>query len=411
MSIFGNSSVETPNKNISYGTVDNVLSSNVLQVRIVGTDKNNSSDKLIDCVPLLPLFLNITPEIGQGVFVFHKDPTNPQSERYWIGPIHSREDKINGESSNSAESITPGGVTNTGVDINTIRGTKGLYSNEKEIAIQGRSNGDLIFKENETVLRINKFAGDNRLKFNKNNIGYIQLKSPVDLVKKIEEVENTEIIFTPPDYIIDVDIRTLDNNGSEVSEDSEDVVEYQIFIRKTASGKIINNLSSVEGSLEDSITFVTEKINLISKDDEKWQLFTNSPSVKELYNANYNYDGKQEIKRKVTVEKTTNSKKEKDSIINVVADRINLISHDGAHDYNLTNNESLIDDDTQKKIQLESQSMVYGEKLVEFLELLVKYVENHVHNYHAQPADTETSRNNVTDFVLESILNKNIKTH
>ena len=94
-----------------------------------------------------------------------------------------------------------------------------------------------------------------------------------------------------------------------------------------------------------------------------------------------------------------------------MADRINLISHDGAHNYKLTNNESLIDDDTQKEIQLESQSMVYGEKLVEFLELLVKYVENHVHNYHAQPADTETSRNKVTDFVLETILNKNIKTH
>jgi len=53
---------------------------------------------------------------------------------------------------------------------------------------------------------------------------------------------------------------------------------------------------------------------------------------------------------------------------------------------------------------------VFGEKLVEFLELVKNYVNAHVHPYHGLPADPEASKLNILNFDLEAILNKNIKT-
>jgi len=103
-----------------------------------------------------------------------------------------------------------------------------------------------------------------------------------------------------------------------------------------------------------------------------------------------------------------NSKK---STVNVVANKINLISHDGSHTYNLTDREELITSETQKEIEERSQSIVYGERLVQFLSLVKDYVTGHVHPYHGLPSDPDLTKINLLKFDLETILNKNIKTN
>ena len=52
---------------------------------------------------------------------------------------------------------------------------------------------------------------------------------------------------------------------------------------------------------------------------------------------------------------------------------------------------------------------MYGDKLVEFLELLQKYVKLHVHPYHGLKPDQSTITTDVSGFNLNSLLNKNIK--
>jgi hypothetical protein len=86
-------------------------------------------------------------------------------------------------------------------------------------------------------------------------------------------------------------------------------------------------------------------------------------------------------------------------------------SHNGAHTYNLTDREELINSDTQKDIEELSQSIVYGEKLVQFLTLIQQYVLTHVHPYHGMASDPGQTKLDVLNFELESILNKNIKTN
>ena len=397
--------------NINYGTVEEILPNNVLKVRITGTDKDDSNEKLIPCVPFLPLFFNITPEVGQGVLVIQGD-NNTKGVRYWIGPLHSGEEKLDGEKAESAKSILPGGPTNVGENVKNKKKSKGLFSTEKEIAIQGRGDGDLIFKKNETVLRINKFMGDDRTTFNNLNVGYLQLKSPVDIIKESIEEEIIGYESVPPEFRINAIIRPLTYNGEETEEDDEFAEEFQVFVQKIdKDNSIIFRQSSSEKTLVDAKNFATDNIRIAAGDTIKWLLETTSPTLQNLYPSNYNYEDIIEVKRTVTKEVNKAIKKSNDSIINVVADRINLISYDGDHNYNLTNGGDLINNKTQKQIQQRAQSIVYGEKLVEFLGLVKDYVINHVHAYHGVPSDPEQSKKNLLEFDLESILNKNIKTN
>jgi hypothetical protein len=97
------------------------------------------------------------------------------------------------------------------------------------------------------------------------------------------------------------------------------------------------------------------------------------------------------------------------SVINVVANKINLLSHDG-NDFNLTDPESLITDEEQERINNEAHPIVYGDKLVEFLNLVKEYVKLHVHPYHGREADPSTVKTGVLNFDLNTILNNDIRT-
>jgi hypothetical protein len=99
------------------------------------------------------------------------------------------------------------------------------------------------------------------------------------------------------------------------------------------------------------------------------------------------------------------------SVINVVANKINLISHDGEHSFNLTDPEGLITDDEQEKINNDAHPLVYGDTLVEFLNLIKKYVISHVHPYHGLPPDPSKTTTDVMGFDLNKILNKNINSN
>ena len=119
---------------------------------------------------------------------------------------------------------------------------------------------------------------------------------------------------------------------------------------------------------------------------------------------------KREVKKTYQVNEITKEKEKKESVINVVANKINLLSH-GGNEFKLTDPISLITDKTQKKINSEAHPLVYGDKLVEFLQLVKKYVTSHIHPYHGMPATELPNKLNVLTFDLDSILNKNINSN
>lgn len=410
-----------------------------LKVRLDGgTDKDDNDTNLVDCVPLLPKYLNIIPDVGEGVYVFsaqHNDAleTNQKSQRFWFGPVISQQDKLDGEEKENGIRGLYRSWTKPDKPFSEIETANGLYPNKKEIAIQGRGSGDLIFKKDQTVLRIGKFKEDNRLKFNDVNLGYIQLKDGDEDLKKEFKTEEIEVdVFTPPDFFIKVDVRSILSDGTVLEqnltpEEYAVATQHEVFATKInyKTNKIEDTFNSQTNQIfntrEEALILTNEILSSELVDGVKWQLQTRVKEVLEVYGeedqnsfntytVTYPGNTKKEKRTKTKLEFSKSNSGVKSSIINVVADRINLVSHDGEHTYELTDNEKLITPETQNDIHTTAQSIVFGEKLVEFLELVKNYVNSHVHPYHGIPADPEATKLNVLNFDLQTILNKNIKT-
>ena len=93
----------------------------------------------------------------------------------------------------------------------------------------------------------------------------------------------------------------------------------------------------------------------------------------------------------------------------IVSENINLISTIGRPKFNVTDvNESISDEDMAKIIESAHQ-LPYGDKLVEFLKLLLNAFNLHTHNYHNLPPVPDFTYNVLNNFKLDDILSKNVK--
>jgi len=418
---------------IRIGEVTSVIDttkSGRIQVRITGVDDTESDKSLIDCVPLLPKYLIALPKVGECVFVFqyeHNDSSPTASfknKRFWIGPLITQPTKLEGENYNSALSILPDGYTklkDPNLDI-------GAYGNEEDVILQGRFNTDIIQKDNQMWLRVGKTIEGQPNKFNDKNLGYIQLKYGGEKLKReIVEKEVVTYITPSPDTLITVTMDTITNSNIVLSGDlpqsrysENDINRTELFITITDA-----NTGSLKTSFENENGFLgstsrdqslsAAKVFIDANKGTKWKIKTKAFDLIKIYKGN---DGiamfdavPVEVKKKIKELKVVKNKSEKSSVVNIVASKINLISHDGEHTFELANPKELITDDEQLKINNEAHPLVYGDVLLNFLELVKKYVQLHVHPYHGLSADPSTITTDVLSFDLNKILNKNINSN
>lgn len=80
---------------------------------------------------------------------------------------------------------------------------------------------------------------------------------------------------------------------------------------------------------------------------------------------------------------TTAKKQQSSSLINLVADKINIISHKDVNNFELTDNKSLIKEENLDDIMSKLHQLPYGDILVEYLEILRKAIVLHTHNFGA----------------------------
>ena len=401
-----------------------------IQVRITGVDDTESDNSLIQCVPLLPKYLITLPKVGECVFVFQYEnndssPTSAfKNKRFWIGPLISQPTKLDGENYNSALSILPDGYTklkDPNLDI-------GAYGNEEDIILQGRYNTDIIQKDRQIWLRVGKTVEGEPNKFNDKNLGYIQLKYGGEKLKR--EVEEKEVItyVTPsPDTLITVTLNTITNANVILSGDlpqsrygESDINRTEVFISisdaNTGDLKTsFENENSFIGSTSREQALLATKTFIDANKGIRWKIKSKANDLISIYKGS---DGTAlfdavpiEVKKKVKELKVVKNKSEKSSVVNIVANKINFISYDGEHTFELTNPKELITDDEQQKINNEAHPLVYGDVLLEFLELVKKYVQLHVHPYHGLTADPSTTTTDVLRFDLNKILNKNINSN
>ena len=97
------------------------------------------------------------------------------------------------------------------------------------------------------------------------------------------------------------------------------------------------------------------------------------------------------------------------SCINIVADRINLLSHDSKDIFTLNDKKELITDDEQLKILKEAHPLVYGDELISFLEKFLQVFLTHTHPFSMDPPNLTTPQLEVMNMPIENMLSQSIK--
>lgn len=129
---------------------------------ISGRDRFKSSGQIM-ALPLLPEFMHVRPKPGEQVLLFLENPSDPTSNRYYIGPLISQQTKLNMESfedSNRAmynRNSFDGNQIGTGASTKNDQDAGELFAKQDEIAFQGRENGDLVIGKDFVKIRTGIF--------------------------------------------------------------------------------------------------------------------------------------------------------------------------------------------------------------------------------------------------------------
>ncbi len=415
--------------------LDNSLKTGRIKVRIKGTDNDETDKSLIWCIPLIPRYLLTLPKEGELVLVFQYEHqlSNPKSsfktKRFWVGPLISQSTKLDNQDYESARELLPDGPTK----LKQPKIKDGLYNilygDDDDIILQGRYNTDIIQKESEIWLRVGKFIEGKNTDFNSKDIGFIQLKYGGEKLKReTEEVEDITYITPTPEITIYVNMKTITSSGvvlsnklpeQEYSADDVDRTELRISIYNIKTGQKIEefeNETDYVGTNSRQEALNVAKSFIDANKGKMWRIKSDSSDIIKIYKGEgeiAQFTAKPiEVKRKRKRLKLVKNEDKKASVINVVATKINFLSNaDGANTFELANPKNLISDDEQEKINDKAHPLVYGDNLVEFLELVKKYVSSHVHPYHGLPSDPSKVTTDVLQFDLNSILNENIKSN
>lgn len=166
-------------------------------------------------------------------------------------------------------------------------------------------------------------------------------------------------------------------------------------------------------------TDITQKNNEIVLRAGKFEAST--PSTQNPYPFQFNTKTQAyiQIKNDVNISNPNSETKEVGSVTNIVANKINLITHkEGSPRFNVTDQNELITDGELSKILDEAHQLPYGDVLIEYLKLLKEALFAHVHNGNGNPATDLASSGNKqalavfkakADDLEKSMLSKNIR--
>lgn len=165
-----------------------------IKVRLKGPINVGGDDSVLDkdlpwCFPLIPKMFSVQPKPKESVYIFTFGRDKQHVDRLYMGPIISQPQKLNFDAYfGTALAGFSFGTQAADVDVNTIPELFGVYPAPTDVSIEGRQNTDMIHKDNEIIMRVSKSVFSTPtttnpypFKFNRNTIGYIQVKGNVSL--------------------------------------------------------------------------------------------------------------------------------------------------------------------------------------------------------------------------------------
>jgi hypothetical protein len=327
--------------------------------------------------------------------IYNSDNTVNQEKRYYLAVTISQPQRINNDPYYyTAASNETDGWTQRETPISEIPEALGTYIQKNEIGIIGRDNTDMIFKDGEILLRAGKHEKNSVTTFNRKDPAYIQIRYAIENASKEKKTKTvTKVVNIPPTHAINV------------SSDANNRLQVKVF--RLSDNYVEDIFSGSYDSRESLIQIARDKIRNYQIQFPQWQLRTRDEEFQDLPKLFKN--NQRIVKQQVEVNEANEIDQFAGSVINLVAEKINLLSHLSAKNYNLTNPDGMIDAETQLEINSTAHPMVYGDLLVEFLNLMKLWVANHVHPYHGMPAARDEITNRILNFNFDNLLNKNLR--
>lgn len=97
------------------------------------------------------------------------------------------------------------------------------------------------------------------------------------------------------------------------------------------------------------------------------------------------------------------------SSVNIVADRINLLSYDSPSYIEKLGEKDLVDDKRLEEVFKKAHPLPYGDELVAFLKDFVRVFREHSHPFHQEPPCLSTANTDAISVNLDDILSKSIR--
>jgi hypothetical protein len=106
---------------------------------------------------------------------------------------------------------------------------------------------------------------------------------------------------------------------------------------------------------------------------------------------------------------TNGNLQKSNSMINLVADKINIISNQDVHQFELTDIDELIREDKLDSIMSNLHRVAHGDTLVELLKLIIKSLLTHVHACNGDPAKVAGYTKEMAGYTVDKILSEHVR--
>lgn len=400
----GADSLKLGDRYIYFGRVIDNTDNNAngtIKVRLENIDKNVSDENLPPCYALLSQgFFYKLPQVGERVSVvldrkYNSNEAFNQEKRYWLGVINSSPKFLEFDAYYfTASSHESDGFINTDESIKNLPSALGTYPSPQDVAIRGRLNTDITLKNSEILLRSGRHLKSDILKFNQENASFIQIKHEKLNFQPLKQSEKvlTQTELIPPKTVISLFISNLATTIKIINRDDNTILEQ------------FDKNYQTENEL---ISSIKEKIFEYQRKYPQWELRVPLNAPNSLKSLSPIYPNNKKIVRKKITE-NNNEVVGEDKFINIVANKINILSHLNKQ-FKLNDPNGQVTDEEQKNIHQKAHPLVYGDELIELLELFKQYIINHTHPYSGmKPVQDEIVRK-ISNFPLNNLIDENIR--
>jgi len=358
-----------------------------------GKDRGISDDSLVLCIPLLPEFFHVRPQVGEMVFVIMENAKNSASVRYWIGPIISSKLKLKFQSYEDSAKIFNKTDFLSSKKINSSLDLASVFPAESDVAVQGRNDADLILKNREALLISGKL-NENNFTINEETPSYLNLKQ----IRASQQTQESTI-SPDPTHNINVSI-SLDVNNRFVG---------KIIVTELKNNFELKNELNTFVERKQTVDWLNEKIK---EAKQKYKLWVFTSTEDEFKNLPATFDTKKTPS--ATTPPTNNEQLlQRYSQATLTSTNINIYSPRGKFRGDDLKTFEINKD--LKSFGAFSDSLhpaVFGDEAVRVLDLIIRLLLEHIHNPATPLLSTAISdelKKYTVDGFLQNILSNHVR--